>query len=91
MHELNWACKSLHGKKQKSCEKRGFDGHGRPIFRAYLAAKSARHAPAIGAEINKIKGLCKCYREQLNFFSARVFFSPTQHGKLPRIGKDIDT
>jgi len=53
--------------------------------------ESPRHAPAIGAEINKIKDLCKCYREWLNFFAARRFFAPAQHGMLPRIGKEIDT
>ncbi|SIT07317.1 hypothetical protein SAMN05428937_0625 [Achromobacter sp. MFA1 R4] len=29
----------------------------------------------IGAEINKIKGLCECYREWKNFVGLPVFFA----------------
>jgi len=50
-------CKSLHGKKQKSCEKRGAIG-GSERFSARLAGRyEPEQNPRIDAEINKIKDL----------------------------------
>ncbi|WP_313692812.1 hypothetical protein [Achromobacter mucicolens] len=60
MHELNLVRKSLHGKKQKSCEKRGMDSRWKGIAwrenhaasRGRLMQKSIKSTACAGAIVN---------------------------------------
>ncbi|WP_165359306.1 hypothetical protein [Achromobacter agilis] len=51
MHELNWVCKSLCGKKQKSCEKKGAGRLLTPGFALFLRKPENRRMP--GAQVNQ--------------------------------------
>lgn len=57
-------------------------GRSRPI-------DSGRSESFIDAEINKINGLCKCYRERLKFFRAAVFLHADAAGQRPRTGREL--
>jgi len=60
-----------------------------------LARKPRCKPWPVDPEINKINGLCECYRKRLFFLRGAFFYTCSPYGephvKLPQTGKDIET
>ncbi|WP_291379962.1 MULTISPECIES: hypothetical protein [Achromobacter] len=74
-------------KSKKVAKKEGWMG----VLGADLALHWLLSEAAIDAEINEIKDLCRCYRGWKKFLRRVGFSTRGLHGKLPLIGKEIDT